>query len=181
LVVSSEAGGPADIVARAIGDKASISLKQPVVIENRPGAGGNIGAEVVAKAAPDGYTLEHAVSTVLTVNPSFYKKSPFDPDKDLRPISILTTTGQMLVVHPSVPVKSVAEFVSHARAAAARKEPVVYASGGIGAPGHLAMEYFRLHAGFEAIHTTCPIAAMHQWSLISWRDRSSSPSSQRPA
>jgi tripartite-type tricarboxylate transporter receptor subunit TctC len=100
VVVASVAGGLADIVARAIGDKLSINLKQPVVIENHPGAGGNIGTEAVAKAAPDGYTLGHALSTVLTVNPSLYKKLPFDPDKDFRPISIVTTTGQMLVVHP---------------------------------------------------------------------------------
>ena len=152
LVVPSVAGGPADIVARAIGDKLAISLKQPVVIENRPGAGGNIGTEAVAKAAPDGYTLGHALSTILTVNPSLYKKLPFDPDKDFRPISIVTTTGQMLVVHPSVPVNSVAEFVAYAKAAAARKEPITYASGGNGTPGHLAMEYFRMHAGFDAIH-----------------------------
>jgi len=152
LVVSSVAGSPADIVARTIGDKMSISLKQTVVIENRPGAGGNIGTEVVAKAAPDGYTLGHALSTTLTVNPSLYKKLPFDPDKDLRPISIVTTTGQMLVVHPSVPVHSVAEFVAYAKAAAARKEPVAYATGGNGVPGHFAMEYFRLHAGFDAVH-----------------------------
>ena len=93
-----------------------------------------------------------ALSTVLTVNPSLYKRLPFDPDNDLRPISIVTTTGQMLVVHPSVPVNSVAEFVSYAKAAAARKEPVTYASSGNGTPGHLAMEYFRMHAGFDAVH-----------------------------
>ena len=146
------AGGPLDIVARAIADKLSISLKQPIVIENRPGAGGNIGTEVVARAAPDGYTLGMVLGTTLTVNPSLYKKLPFDPDKDFRPLSIVTTTGNMLVVHPSVPVNSVAEFVAYAKAAAARKEPITYASGGNGTPGHLAMEYFRLHAGFEAIH-----------------------------
>src|SRR5262245_32323987 len=152
LVVSSVAGSPADIVARTIGEKMSISLKQTIVIENRPGAGGNTGTEVVAKAAPDGYTLGHALSTVLTVNPSLYSKLPFDPDKDVRPLSIVTTTGQMLVVHPSVPVNSVAEFVAYAKDAAARKEPITYASGGNGTPGHFAMEYFRLHAGFDAIH-----------------------------
>src|SRR5262245_39221268 len=152
LVVASVAGSPADIVARTIGDKMSVSLRQTIVIENRPGAGGNIGTEVIAKAAPDGYTLGHALSTTLTVNPSLYKKLPFDPDKDLRPISIVTTTGQMLVVHPSIPVHSVTEFVAYAKAAAARQEPIAYATGGNGTPGHLAMEYFRLHAGFDAMH-----------------------------
>ena len=152
LVVPFPAGGPLDITARAIADKMSGSLKQPFMIENRPGAGGNIGTEVIARAAPDGYTLGMVLGTTLTVNPSLYKKLPFDPDKDFRPISIVTTFGNMLVVHPSVPVNSVAEFVAFAKAAAARKEPITYASGGIGTPGHLVMENFRLHAGFEAIH-----------------------------
>jgi tripartite-type tricarboxylate transporter receptor subunit TctC len=153
LVVPFAAGGPLDITARAIADKLSISLKQPVVIVNRPGIGGNLGTEAIAKATPDGYTLGMVLGTTLTVNPSLYGKLPFDPDQDIRPISIVTTTGNMLVVHPSVPVHSVAEFVAFAKAAGARKQPIVYASsGGIGSPGHLAMEYFRLHAGFEAIH-----------------------------
>src|SRR5690348_1273325 len=108
--------------------------------------------EAIARSVPDGYTLGMVLGTTLTVNPSLFKKLPFDPDKDFRPIAITTTSGNMLVVHPSIPVNSVAEFVSYAKAAAARKEPITYASGGIGTPGHLVMENFRLHAGFEAIH-----------------------------
>jgi tripartite-type tricarboxylate transporter receptor subunit TctC len=88
----------------------------------------------------------------LTVNPSLFKTLPFDPDNDFRPISIVTTTGNMLVVHPTIPVNSVAEFVAYAKAATARKEPIAYASGGNGNPGHLVMESFRLRAGFDAIH-----------------------------
>jgi tripartite-type tricarboxylate transporter receptor subunit TctC len=152
LVVPYVAGGPTDIVARAIAEKLAISLRQPIVTENRPGAGGNIGTEAVAKAPPDGHTLGLLVNTTLTVNPSVYKTLPFDPDKDIRPISIVTTTGQMLVVHPTVAVRSAADFVVYAKAATARKEPLTYASAGNGTPSHLAMEYFRLHAGFEAIH-----------------------------
>jgi tripartite-type tricarboxylate transporter receptor subunit TctC len=152
LIVPFEAGGPLDITARALADKLSVSLKQPFVIENRPGAGGNIGADAIARAAPDGYTLGLVLGTTLTVNPSLFKKLPFDPDKDFRPISIVTTSGNMLVVHPSIPASSVTEFVAFAKAVAARKEPIAYASGGNGNPGHLVMEYFRLHAGFEAIH-----------------------------
>jgi tripartite-type tricarboxylate transporter receptor subunit TctC len=152
LVVPFVAGAPIDIVARLIADKLSVSLKQPFVIENRPGAGGNIGTEVVVRAAPDGYTLGIVLGTTLTANPSLYRKLPFDPDKDVRPISIVTTSGSMLVVHPSIPVNSVTEFVAFAKAAAARKEPVAYASGGNGTPGHMVMEKFRVHAGFEAIH-----------------------------
>src|SRR5262245_25245202 len=152
LVVPFGAGGPSDIIARAIGNKLSASLKQPFVIENRTGAGGNVGTEVLVKAAPDGHTLGLVLNTVLTVNPSLYNKLPFDPDKDFRPISIVSESGMMLVVHPSVPVNSVREFVAYAKAAAARKEPLIYASGGNGTPGNLTMENFRLHAGFEAIH-----------------------------
>jgi len=150
LIVPYSAGGPGDIVARTLSDRLSISLKQPFVIENRPGTNGNIGTEVVTKAIPDGHTLGLVVSTTLTVNPSLYKKLPFDPDKDIRPISIVTATGMMLAVHASVPVNTVAEFVSYAKAAAARKEPIAYGNAGDGSPGHLAMEYFRLDAGFEA-------------------------------
>jgi tripartite-type tricarboxylate transporter receptor subunit TctC len=152
VITDGAAGGPIDIVARAIADKLSVKFKQPSMIENRLGAGGNLGAEAIARAMPDGYTLGMVLSTTLTVNPSLFKKLPFDPEKDFRPIAITTTSGNMLVVHPSIPVNSVADFVAFAKAAAARKEPIAYASGGNGTPGHLVMESFRLHAGFEAIH-----------------------------
>jgi tripartite-type tricarboxylate transporter receptor subunit TctC len=134
VVVPSAAGGPVDITARAIAEKLSANLKSTFVVENRPGAGGNIGAEVVTKATPDGHVLGLMIGTVLTVNPSLYKKLPFDPDKDFRPIAITTTGGNMLVVHPSVPVNSVAEFVAFAKAATAQKQPISYASGGKEAP-----------------------------------------------
>ncbi|HEU5019503.1 MAG TPA: tripartite tricarboxylate transporter substrate binding protein [Pseudolabrys sp.] len=146
IIVPFSAGGPLDFVARAVGEKLSVSLKQTVVVENRPGAAGNIGTEAVAKAAPDGYTLLVDLCTTLTVNPALYKHLPFDPNKDFRPISLLTDSSQMLVVHPSVPVNSLAEFVSYAR-----KKPVVYAHAGYGSPGHLAMEYFRMRAHFQAV------------------------------
>jgi tripartite-type tricarboxylate transporter receptor subunit TctC len=146
MIVPFSAGGPLDVVARAVSDKLSVSLKQPFVIENRAGAGGNLGSEVVAKAAPDGYTLLMVLATTLTANPSLYKKLPFDPDKDLRPISIMTNSSQMVVVHPSVPVSTLAEFVAFAK-----KEPLTYAHAGPGSGGHLAMEYFRTAAGFETV------------------------------
>ncbi len=152
LVVPLVPGSPGDIVARLVADKLSMSLHQPLVVENRPGAAGNVGTEAIAKSAPDGYTLGMVLGSTLTVNPSVYPKLPFDPDKDLRPISILSTSGQMLVVHPSVPVTSVQEFVAFAKAATARREPITYGSGGIGIPGHLAMESFRVRAGFDAVH-----------------------------
>src|SRR5262249_12580545 len=146
VVVPFLAGGGTDLVARAIADKLSAKLKQTFVVENRPGAAGNLGAEAAAKSAPDGYTLLVALGTTFTVNPSLYKKPPFDPNADFRYIGIAATTSNMLVVHPSIPVSSVAEFVAYAK-----KNPISYAHGGPGTPGHLCMEYFRLLAGFQTI------------------------------
>lgn len=146
IIVAFAAGGPLDFVARLIAEKMSANLKQPVVVEDRGGAGGNIGDAVVAKAPPDGYTLLFTLSTALTVNPLIYAHMPFDPQKDLQPMSILARDSQMLVVHPSVPVNSVAEFV-----AMAKKEPVTYADAGFGSPGDLVMSYFALKAGFRGI------------------------------
>jgi tripartite-type tricarboxylate transporter receptor subunit TctC len=146
LISALVAGSPADFVARTIADKLSASLKQSFVVENRPGAHGNIAAEFVARAAPDGHTLLLALGNTLTVNPSVYKKLPFDPDRDLRTLSIVGMSSTMLVVHPSVPVNSVPELI-----ALAKNEPLAYAHGGHGSPGHLTMEYFRLEAGFPAI------------------------------
>ncbi len=145
IVVSGIPGTSFDLIARAIADKLSASLKQTFIVENRPGAAGNLGAEAVAKSAPDGHTLLVALGTTFTVNPSLYKKPPFDPNADFTYISTLTKSTNMLVVHPSIPVNSVAEFVAYAK-----KEPISYAHGGPGTPGHLCMEYFRLLAGFQA-------------------------------
>ncbi|MGD9924112.1 MAG: Bug family tripartite tricarboxylate transporter substrate binding protein [Pseudorhodoplanes sp.] len=142
IVVPLAPGGPIDLVARAMAENLSASLKQPVVVENKPGAAGNIGAEAVAKSAPDGHTLLSALGTTLTVNPHVYAKMPVDMLKDLKPVLNMASTSQMLVVHPSVPVNSLAEFI-----ALAKKEPMSYAHAGHGSPGHLAMEYFRLKAG----------------------------------
>ncbi|MGH6675422.1 MAG: Bug family tripartite tricarboxylate transporter substrate binding protein, partial [Xanthobacteraceae bacterium] len=139
IVVAFAAGGPLDFAARLIAQQMSASLKQPVVVEDRGGAGGNIGDGVVANAAPDGYTLLITLNTALTVNPLLYEHMTFDPRKDLRPISILARDSQMLVVHPSVPVNNVAEFV-----AMAKKQPITYADAGFGSPGYLTMSYFAL-------------------------------------
>src|SRR5262249_33076613 len=146
VVVPFLAGGGTDLVARAIADKLSAKLKQTFFVENRPGAAGNLGAEAVARSTPDGHTLLVALGTTFTVNPSLYKKPPFNPHADFTYISIVGQTMTMLVVHQSVPVNSVAEFVAYAK-----KQPISYAHGGPGTPGHLCMEYFRLMAGFDAI------------------------------
>jgi tripartite-type tricarboxylate transporter receptor subunit TctC len=145
IVVDRPAGVPHDILARALSDKLSASLKQTVIVDNRVGAGGNLAAESVARSAPDGYTLLVALDTTLSVNPTLYKNLSFNPHTDLRPLSIMATSSTMLVVHPSIPPKSVAEFVAYAKA-----NPVSYAHGGNGSPGHLTMELFRMKAGFLA-------------------------------
>jgi tripartite-type tricarboxylate transporter receptor subunit TctC len=145
VVVGVAAGSTGDVVARAVADGLSARLKQPFVIENRTGAAGNLAAESVAKAAADGHALLVTVGSTLTVNPAVYRTLPFDPEADLRPISILTTSSTMLVVHPSIPARSVAEFVTYAR-----QEPIAYATGGNGTPSHLSMELFRQKAGFRA-------------------------------
>jgi tripartite-type tricarboxylate transporter receptor subunit TctC len=146
IIVALLPGTAPDLMARAVADTLSVRLRQTFVVENRPGAAGNLGAEAVARSAPDGYTLLMTLGTTLTVNPSLYKKPPFDPIADFRFISIAGKAINMLVVHPSVPVNSVAEFIAYAR-----KEPISYAHGGPGTPGHLCMEYFRLLAGFQAM------------------------------
>ena len=145
IITAGLPGTPFDLVARALADQLSPKLKQTFLVETRPGAAGNVGAEFVAKAPADGYTLLSALGTTFTVNPSLYKKPPFDPLADFRFIAIMAATGNTLVVHPSVPINSVGEFVAYAR-----KERISYAHGGNGSPGHLAMEYFRLMAGFQA-------------------------------
>jgi tripartite-type tricarboxylate transporter receptor subunit TctC len=146
IIVPFPAGGPLDVVARALADRLAAKLKQPFVIENKAGAGGNLGADAVAKAAPDGHTLLLVLSTTLTVNPTLYQKLPFDPVKDLRVLSLVTKSSQLLVVNPSLPARTVTEFVANAE-----QEPIAYAHAGPGSPGHLMMELFRLQAGFKAV------------------------------
>jgi tripartite-type tricarboxylate transporter receptor subunit TctC len=145
IIVPFPAGGPLDLLGRAMGDKLATSLKQPFIIENRVGASGNIGSDAAAKSAPDGYTLLLALSSTLTVNPQLYPRMPFDPEKELRLITIATSSSQLLVVHPSLPVHSVADFVAYAS-----REPITYAHAGPGSPGHLMMEFFRMYARFKA-------------------------------
>jgi tripartite-type tricarboxylate transporter receptor subunit TctC len=145
IIIDRPAGVPHDLLTRAMAEKLSASLRQTIIVDNRAGAGGNLAAEFVARSAPDGYTLLVALDTTLTVNPTLYKKLSFNPRSDLRPLSIMASNSSMLVVHPSLPVNSVAEFVAYAKT-----HPVSYAHGGNGSPGHLTMELFRMLAGFPA-------------------------------
>jgi len=146
-VIVTTVPGPLDTFARMIVDKMAIALKQPFIIENKPGAGGNIGTELVAKSPADGYTLLFAIDTTFTVNPAVYKTLPFDPVKDFATISVPVTYGQLLAVHPSVPAKSVAELV-----ALAKQKKLNYASGGNGTPSHLSSAYFLSTAGIDMTH-----------------------------
>src|SRR5258705_1658115 len=150
IVVAVPPGTGIDLVARTIADKMSAKLKQAFIVENRPGAAGNLGAEAVARSVPDGHMLLAALNTTFTVNPSLHKKLPFDPNADFRYISIVGKATTMLVAHSSIPVNSVAEFVAYAK-----KEPISYAHAGPGSSGHLSMEYFGLLAGFQTIPVPC--------------------------
>ena len=150
VVVPFPAGGPLDITARLLGERMAEKYKQPFIIENRPGAAGNLGTEAVARAEPDGHTLLMVLDTPLTVNPSLYGNLQFNPEKDLVPIAIVASFSQMLVAHPSVGANSLAEFAAYAKSV-----PLTYGSGGAsGNPGHLTMEYFRARSGFEASHVS---------------------------
>jgi tripartite-type tricarboxylate transporter receptor subunit TctC len=146
-VVVSTVPGPLDTFARMVLEKMSSALKQPFVVENKAGAGGNIAADMVAKSAPDGYTLLFAIDTTFTVNPSIYKALPFDPAKDFAAISVPVTYGQLLAVHASVPAKSVADLV-----ALSKQKKLTYASGGNGTPSHLSGAYFLAAAGIDMTH-----------------------------
>jgi tripartite-type tricarboxylate transporter receptor subunit TctC len=136
-----------DQIIRMVDGAFQAAFKQPLVIESRPGAGGNIGAEAVARAAPDGHTLLVTVDTVATVNPRLYSNLRFKADVDLVPVIYLANSAQTLVCHPSVPVKSIADLLAHART-----HDLSYASGGQGVPGHLAAEMFLAATGVRMTH-----------------------------
>lgn len=142
-------GGGTDALARIITPSLAERLGQPIVIDNRPGAAGNISADIVAKSAPDGYNLLMGFSTVLTTSKSLYAKLPFDPERDFAPITQLATAQYILVVHPSVPAKTIAEFIVLARA---KPGTLNYASSGVGGPLHLSAELFKARAGIDLVH-----------------------------
>jgi len=150
FVAAFPAGGPSDIVARAIGRRMSEVLGQSVVIENRTGAGGNIGAEAVAKAPPDGYTVLLGGSYV-TIAPSLYKKPPFDPMRDFAPVSLIVSNQYVLVTHPSVPARTVRDLIKVAKAQPGKLN---YASTGPGSPPRLCAELFKSMAGVDMVNIT---------------------------
>jgi tripartite-type tricarboxylate transporter receptor subunit TctC len=150
IVIGFSAGGSTDIVARLLAEDLRKSLGQPIVIDNRPGAGGNIGAALVAKAKPDGYTLLMGSVGPLAINASLYKDMPYDNLKDFSPISLVVHVPNMLVVNPAVlPVNTFAEFVASAKANPGK---YFFASTGSGTSSHLSGELLRMMAGVEATH-----------------------------
>ena len=149
LVLPYPPGGGSDTIGRPLAQKMGEGLGQQVVVENRGGAGGNIGMEAVARSAPDGYTLVFALTAQLAINPGLYPKLPYDPVRDYAPITLLGAGGYILVVHPSLPVKSVKELVALARA---RPGQIAYSSSGNGSGGHLAVELFNSMAGIRMLH-----------------------------
>jgi tripartite-type tricarboxylate transporter receptor subunit TctC len=146
IIVPLPPGGPSDIVLRAAIDKMQPGFKQPLVIDNKPGAAGNIGAADVARAAPDGQTWLWTTDTLLTVNPHVYPRLGFKPE-DLVPVMRASTFSQTLVCHPALGVKTLADLVG-----LAKSKPLSYASGGAGTPGHLSTELFKSVAGIDMVH-----------------------------
>lgn len=149
IVVPFAAGGSTDILIRTVSHKLSELLGQQLIIDNRGGAGGSIGAELAAKAAPDGYTVMATTSGVVVVNPSLYRKLSYDPFKDFRPVAIIASLPNMLVVHPSLPVRTVRDLVALAKA---KPGELTYASGGNGTSNHLAGELLKYRAGIDVTH-----------------------------
>lgn len=148
MVVAFAPGGAPDIVGRIMGQKLNESLGQPVIVDNRSGATGNIGAEIVAKANPDGYTVFMATLSVA-ISPAFFRSLPFDPVKSFAPVGMVASVPLILVVHPSLPAKSVQELIELARS---RPGAYNYASVGNGSPQHLSAELFKTTAGVDLVH-----------------------------
>jgi tripartite-type tricarboxylate transporter receptor subunit TctC len=149
IVVPFTPGGSTDILARAIAQKLQEVWGQPFVVENRPGAGGSIGATEVARAAPDGHTLLMGHIGTLAVNPTLYPNLPYDPRTSFAPVALVAHVPNVLVVNPAVPAKSVQELIALAKA---RPGSLRYASGGNGSAAHIAMEYFKLRAQIDIGH-----------------------------
>jgi tripartite-type tricarboxylate transporter receptor subunit TctC len=149
FVVPFAAGGSTDVLTRLLCDQLAIELKTPCIVENKGGAGGNLGGQAVATSPTDGYTFLVSAPGVLAYNKILYREMAFDPDKDLDPICLYAFQPNVLVVHPSLPVKSVSELIAYVRA---NPRKLNYASGGVGSTSHVAGELFRTMAGLEWQH-----------------------------
>jgi tripartite-type tricarboxylate transporter receptor subunit TctC len=163
LVVPFPPAGGADILARTVMPRVAQALGKPIVIENRPGAGGNVGAEYVAKAAPDGYTLLYGTNGTHAINPALYRNLRFDAARDFAPVSRMTTIATLLIVNPRFPATSVEELIRYAKANPGK---VNFASAGNGTTSHLAGELFRTMAGIDIVHVPYRGGALAVTDLI---------------
>ena len=163
IIVPLAAGGLSDMFARTVAKTMGEATNQTIVVENRTGGGGTIGAEAAAKAAPDGYTFFMGSHGTLAIQPHLNRKLPYDPARDFVPVIQITALPNLLVVHPSVPARSVAELVAHAKANPGR---VSYASQGNGSSGHMAGEQFRQIAGIDIVHVPYRGAALAVQDLV---------------
>ena len=166
LVVPYPPGGPVDISARLVAAKLQGGLGQPVVVENKPGAGGNIGADYVAKSAPDGHTLLMGAIATHAINPALYPKFPYDPLRDFRHVALLVQVPNVLVVNNDVPARSVKELIEHAKGNPGKLD---FASGSTGSTGHLAGELFKQMTGTYMVHIPYKGAAPAVVDLMSGR------------
>ena len=165
LITLTSAGGALDILARTLAQNLAVRLGQPVVVDNRTGAGGNIGADIVAKAAPDGYTIGMNTISTHGINPSLYGKSmPFDAIKDFAPISLAAELNNVVVVHPSVPAVNIQELIKYARA---NPNKLSFGSAGTGTSQHLAGEMFKMATGIQMTHVPYKGAAQAVPDLVS--------------
>ncbi len=149
MVIAFSPGGPSDILSRLIGGKLAERMSQPFVFDNRPGAGGNVAGEIVATSPADGYTIMIANNSILAANATLYKKMSFNPAKDLVPVVWVASQPNILVVHPSLPVKTVKELIAHLKANPGKLN---YASSGSGAAAHLAGELFKSMTKTDMVH-----------------------------
>jgi tripartite-type tricarboxylate transporter receptor subunit TctC len=149
MILGFAPGGPSDVMARVLTKKMEEYLKQPIVIENKAGAGGTIAGGIVARAAPDGYTIMLATGSILAINVTLYSNVPYDSVKDYAPISMLGMQTNVLYAHPSVPANTIKEFIAYAKANPGK---LSFGSGGVGTPAHLAGELLRIKAGIDYTH-----------------------------
>lgn len=168
LVVAFPPGGPSDVLARIVGKKMEQVLGAPFVIENRPGAGGNIAAEGVARAVPDGYTLLMGNNSILATNESLYKHLNYSPEKDFIPITLIGTQANILVINPEVPARSLKELIALAQAQPGK---INFASSGYGAAAHLAGELFKSEAKIDIVHVPYKGAAPALQDVIAGHDQ----------
>ena len=163
LVAAFAPGGSVDLVARLLAQKLAEGWGQQVVVDNRPGAGGNVSAEIVARAANDGHTL-YICSASFVVNPSLYGSVSYDPVRDFAPVSLVALVQNVLVAHPGFPARSVKEVIAQAKSAPGK---ILYASTGSGTSGHLVMELFKSMAGVDLVHVPYKVIGLAQADLMS--------------